>query len=229
MAAESRQGMIASMPQSKLPEFLEASPCPFARRASVPLGCLWPDPDPTPARLDELADRLGRFSADRSEDVCVLEIQGARANLRSVASAGRLLYSTLRGLRQRDPQLARPLTQGIEDPSWDFEFRGLSYFISFFGSFYPGWHSRYSGFDDVSFLLFQPERGFRRFGVSSERDDRRELSRRVHRHFTRKGKPYDLDLNLSAPKSLRYLKPVHSGEPPIAWWREASGPARANG
>ncbi|HEX6781410.1 MAG TPA: YqcI/YcgG family protein [Solirubrobacterales bacterium] len=214
------------MSQSRLSEFLAASPCPFAQRAAVPLGCSWSDPNPTPARLDDLAARLSRFSADASQDAWVLEIQHDRS-LQSLAGAGSLLRSTLEGLRQRDPSVSRPLTDGIEDPDWDFDFQGLSYFISFFGSLYPRWHSRYSGFEETSFLLFQPERGFRRFGVSSARPERSQLSQRVHQLFARRGKSYDLSLNTAAPKSFRYLKPVHSGEPPIAWWRSAPGPPSA--
>jgi YqcI/YcgG family len=209
------------MSKSRLPEFLAASPCPFAKRAEVPNGCLWSEPDPTTERLDRLASHLSHFSSDPRQDVCVLEIQRDRPP-RSITEAGRLLYSTLDGLRRRDSSLSRPLIEGIEDPGWDFEFQGLSYFISFFGSFYPPCHSRYSGFDHISFVLFQPERGFRRFGVSSQRPDRRGLSRRVHQLFSRKGKSYDLDLNLDAAKSLRYLKPIHSGERPIPWWRDLS-------
>lgn len=207
------------MPQSKLSQFLAASPCPFAQTATVPKGCIWSEPGPTPERLDQLTEFLSRFSADPTQDVCALEIHRDHT-LESITDAGRLLHSILRGLRKRDTSLSRPLIEGIEDPSWDFEFQGLAYFISFFGSFYPSGHSRHSSVDGVSFLLFQPERAFRRFGVSSRRPDRAGLSRRVHQLFTGKGKSYDLDLNLDVPKSFRYLKPIGHNEPPVAWWRD---------
>jgi len=128
------------------------------------------------------------------------------------------MHTLLDGLRSRDETKREPLTAGIQDPSWDFEFGGLRFFVSLFAPFYPATHSRWSGDASTMFVLLQPERGFRRFGVSSHLHKRKRLSKLIHARFARHGKHYDLELNTSSPKALRYVKPIKTAGAPIRWW-----------
>lgn len=205
-----------------LTDFLDRSPCPFAQRARICQAGPWTSPDPTPGRLDALAHYMRRLVGDDRCDLAVLEIHSA-GRLASVAHGSKILLALLAGLRERDPLTELPLTAGIDDPNWDFEFCGEAFFVSLFAPYYPAAHSRYSGEPDIAFVLLQAERGFRRFGVSSQRPDRRGLSERVHRRFEGHGQPYDLGLNTAAPKAHRYVKPLHSGEPAVRWWEPYRG------
>jgi hypothetical protein len=197
--------------------FLERSPCPFAQLADIFRPPAWADPSANPQRLDALAGELQRSVESGDSDVLVLELR--HTSDLDLADAAGLLRAVLGGLRDRDPDCAEPLASGIEDPDWDFEFCRERFFVSFFGSLYPITHSRCSGEDDLSFLLLQPERGFRRFGISSETPRRRELSERIHQRFRGRGSSYALRLNTDAPKVMRYLKPIGEDDKPIRWWQ----------
>jgi FPC/CPF motif-containing protein YcgG len=156
--------------------------------------------------------------ASPKHELAVLEIH--RANeLKSPEAAGVFLRDILLGLRSRDLSENRDLTDGIDDPGWDFDFFGEPFFVSFFAPLYAPDHSRFSGEPDIAFILFQPERVFRRFRVSSKRPDRGALSKRVHRTFARSGQHYDLAMATRVPKVLRYVKPLE-GEEPIRWWTQ---------
>ncbi len=201
-----------------LRDFLALSPCPFAQRARIRRGRPWGDPRPLAERLDDLhADLLG-MGAGQDEDLLALEI-GLAERLRTPRDAAALLHATLDGLRARDRSNQDPLTRGIESADWDFEHNGERFFISLFAPLYPVTHSRFSGHRSVAFVLFQPERSFRRYGVSSRHPGRGRLSRAVERRFHRQGKDYDATLNASTAKALRFVKPLSSEEGPIAWWQ----------
>ena len=201
-----------------LREFLELSPCPFAQLADVSACGPWSDPRALPDRLDDLHRRLDELCRDDARDLLVLEL--ARADrLRTPRDAAALLRATLEGLRARDGLCRDPLTKGIDSPDWDFEHAGERFFVSLFAPFYPDTHSRFSGHASVGFILFQPERGFRRFGVSSQLPGRERLSRAVGRRFYRHGQTYDATRNARTPKALRFVKPLGSDEEPIAWWK----------
>jgi hypothetical protein len=197
--------------------FLAKSPCPFALRARV-AQCTWPDPRPVSARIELLADRLRELIAGDGGDLMALELHEAD-RLRTPLEAAALINALLRGLRCRDGECGEALTEGIETDGWDFEYAGERFFVSLFAPLYPEWHSRSSRHGSIGFVLFQPERSFRRFGVSSRHPRRRQLSWRVHRRFQRHGQDYDVDANSRTPKALRFVKPIDPGEPPIAWWR----------
>lgn len=201
-----------------LRRFLGQSPCPFAQRAHV-LSCSpWPDPRPLPRRVDDLHTRLLELTRPPENDLLVLEIDRADL-LRTPNEAAGVLHGLLRSLRDRDPLCPLALTAGIESHDWDFEHGGENFFISLFAPLYPSSHSRWSGDDSVGFVLFQPERSFRRFGVSSRRPARERLSRAVHRRFNRAGQDYDIVANGHTPKAMRFVKPLGKDDSPIAWWR----------
>lgn len=200
-----------------LDRFLELSPCPFAQRATVSAGDPWRDPLPHSARLDQMGQRMHEFVGKRDSQLLALEIHGAR-RCDSVLAAAALIRALLTGLRARDATRSAKLETGIDDPDWDFEFASEAFFVSFFGPFYPASHSRFSGFEDVAFVLFQPERAFRQFGISSQRPGRATVSQKIHQRFHHHGQDYDLALNLHAAKALRYVKPVAAGDPPVPWW-----------
>jgi hypothetical protein len=202
---------------SALDDFLELSPCPYAQRASV-LRCEpWADPKALPDRIGDVRQGLLDLG-DVGHDLLALEIEQADL-LKTPRDAAALVHVLLQGLRSRDAQCPKPLTEGIESPGWDFLHGGEKFFVSLFAPFYPHSHSRFSGQRSVAFILFQPERTFRRFGVSSQRPRREGLSQAVHRRFRRKGQEYDVGLNTRTPKALRFVKPLGADDPPIAWWR----------
>jgi YqcI/YcgG family len=217
MEADADQVPLVS---DSLRRFFDRSPCPFARLAGVAECEPWPHASPTAERLDAWASFLAKSIRSTRCDLGVLAIHGAD-ELRSVSAGAALVRSLLLGLRERDPSCERPLTADIDDPGWDFEFSGERFFVSLFAPFYPPGHSRWSGERDIAFLLLQPERGFRRFGISSQHPSRDLLSERVHQRFKRHGQDYDLELNTSKPKALRYVKPLAIGDPPVRWWEPA--------
>ncbi len=201
-----------------LSRFLAESPCPFAQSADVvPLGP-WQDPFLDGPRLDALRAELSAFVGNTRSDLAILEM-GNASTLHSLESWGSWLHGLLRGLRDRDATTAEPLPTWTADRDWDFHFENLAFFLSLFAPLYPTTHSRHSGDKSTAFLLLQPERGFRHFGVSSGLPARQRLSKAVHGRFARHGKHYDLDNNLYSPKALRYIKPLRPGDPEIAWWR----------
>ena len=203
---------------SALRDFLDRSPCPYAQRASV-LHCgSWPDPRPLPERIDGLRAGLLELGGGDAGALLVLEFKGAD-RLKTPREAAALVHALLCGLRARDPSCSSPLTHGIDSPDWDFLHGGEKLFVSLFAPFYPSVHSRCSGHDSIGFVLFQPERSFRRYGVSSQRPRREQLSRAVHRRFLREGKDYDVRLNARTSKALRFVKPLRKGDPPVAWWQ----------
>jgi len=208
------QGQASASPA--LTRFLKQSPCPFANLANIRVCQSWSTPTPTPTRLDRLSRDLLLLDRDLDADLAVLEMRGADA-LKTPEDYGAHLRTTVLGLRSRDQLRGDPLGD-VSEPHWDFEFGQSSYFISVFAPLYRADHSRCSGEPDTAFVLFQPEQGFRRFGISSRRPRRGQLSERIHRGFERRGVDYDLALNRFAPKALRYVKPLHSDEPPVRWW-----------
>ncbi len=197
--------------------FLARSPCPFVDRARVFLCDRWAQPVASEASLNGLAAELGDFLERADHDLAVLEIAGA-ARIASPRQAGSLLHALLAGLRDRDPLSDTELVEGIEEPAWDFVFQGHAFFVSVFAPFYPDAHPRWSGEPDTAFILLQPERGFRRFGVSAHRPRRRLLSALVEKRFERSGLPYDAAANQATPKARRYVKPIAEGDPPVDWW-----------
>ncbi len=209
--------MLAEVPSDALRRFLVRSPCPFARLAQVSAVDPWADPEVTASRLDHLASSLERSISGDRFDLAVIEIRRAET-IGSVKAGARITRDVLAGLRERDATTKLPLTSGIDDPRWDFSFLGERFFVSFFAPLYPPDHSRWSGEEDVAFVLLQPERGFRAFGISSTRPDRKAISKKVHRRFRQRGQKYDLAFNLTSPKSWRYVKPVAAEDPPVRWW-----------
>jgi hypothetical protein len=203
-----------------LRRFLDRSPCPFARRAQIATGTPWPDSKPTVERLDRLASELRESIFGRGFHLAVIEIHKAAA-IGSVAAGAGIVLDVLSGLRERDSTTHVPLLSGIEERGWDFEFLRERFFVSFFAPLYPSNHARWSGERDVAFVLLQPERGFRSFGISSKRPDRDKLSKKVHRRFQGRGQRYDLESNLTSPKSFRYVKPIAAQDPPVRWWEGA--------
>lgn len=201
-----------------LRNFLSLSPCPFSQRARIRCGGPWSDPRPLPERLDDLHAEMLELSASEDCDLLVLELEQAD-ELRTPRDLAAMLHATLAGLRARDPASQKPLAEGVDRPDWDFEHGGEKFFISLFAPLYPASHSRFSGHESVAFVLFQPERSFRRFGVSSRRPHRERLSRAVQQRFHRHGKEYDAAQNAGTPKALRFIKPADGDDAPIAWWR----------
>jgi len=197
--------------------FLTQSPCPYALRARV-AHYAWPDPHPVSERIALLSRSLRELIESDDGDLLALEFHEAN-RLHTPLEAAALVNALLRGLRSRDAKCAEPLTQGIEADDWDFKYAGERFFVSLFAPLYPEWHSRSSMHGSIGFVLFQPERSFRHFGVSSRHPRRQQLSRGVHRRFQRQGQDYDVDANARMPKALRFVKPLGRGEPPIAWWR----------
>jgi hypothetical protein len=209
--------MLADVQSEALRRFLARSPCPFAQLAQITATDPWPDPEVTGGRLDRLAASLEQSIAARLFHLAVVEIHRAET-VGSVKLGAKIVHDMLAGLRERDPTAEFPLTSGIEDPCWDFEFLGERFFVSLFAPLYPSHHSRWSGEKGIAFVLLQPERGFRSFGISSGRPNRKTLSKRVHRRFQQRGQGYDLSFNLTSPKSLRYVKPIAAEDPPVRWW-----------
>jgi hypothetical protein len=207
-----------------LVRFLASSPCPFARRAEIKALAPWSDRSIDGEKLDHLHDGLLEMLSEKRFDLAVLGVRDPGSATAVPTWAG-WLHGVLFGLRQRDRTIAEPLTTGISEPEWDFRFDRGSFFLSLFAPVYPASHSRWSVEEDVAFLLMQPERGFRRFGVSSKRPERGRLSERVHQGFARKGQHYDLSINLEPAKALRYIKPLEDSDPPIAWWQHSYGAA----
>jgi hypothetical protein len=206
----------ASAELDTIDEFLRRSPCPFARLADIVRPPVWTEAVATDERLDSLNGELRRSIESGRSDLAILELCGAGQI--SLAEGAGLVRAILAGLRDRDRDIDEPLLAGIEDPDWDFRFAGEALFISFFAPLYPHDHARFSGVVDTAFLLLQPERGFRRYGVSSNLPHRRALSGRVHDRFHRLGQHYNLRLNTDAPKSLRYVKPIGEEDEPVRWW-----------
>jgi FPC/CPF motif-containing protein YcgG len=203
----------------ELTRFLEMSPCPYARRARIQRADPWPDIDAADQKLNALAAALREGDAsDHPPDLTLIEIHHAD-ELRLVADASRVIRTLLYGLSVRDRVLTTSVLEGADNPDWDFKFNGNPYFVSLFAPFYPPDHSRWSGSEAVAFVLLQPERGFRRFGVSARRPSRRELSHQVHEIFNQRGQDYELGPHLNQPKSHRYVKPL-AGDAPVRWWED---------
>jgi hypothetical protein len=206
-----------------LERFLALSPCPFAQHAEIMQFEPWSDRQIEASKLNRLYRALSRFVDTARFDLGVLEVRGA-GDVTKMATWARWLHGVLLGLRERDTTISEPLTEGISDPGWDFCFENGAFFVSLFAPIYPPTHSRWSVEKNVAFLLMQPERGFRRFGVSSHRCGRKKLSEAVHHRFKRYGQRYDLLLNLESAKALRYVKPLRPGDLPIAWWEHPYEP-----
>jgi hypothetical protein len=103
--------------------------------------------------------------------------------------------------------------------SWDFIHNGTAFFLALLAPCYPEAHPRSFGSSNVAVLLFQPERAFRRRGISSRSPHRNQLSDAVRIRFARSGRRYDASLGRAVPKVLRYVKPVDLQDTPIAWWQ----------
>lgn len=209
-------------PSTQLTDILETSPCPFARRGRFCLAGVWDSFSPCAAELATLAKHLRDAPEGRPEErPDVLAVFAKEPRGAGTVELGRFLLRTIAGLRREiDGPDARPVAAEIESDlkGWDFRCGNAQYFVPVFASFYPADHVRQSRIGGWTYVLFQPEWAFRRFGISSRRRDREGLSRRVREVFVASGVTYALDSVLTWPKVLRYIKPVDEGEGPVTWW-----------
>jgi hypothetical protein len=204
---------------------LRSNPCPYAPVCRYNLSTVWESPSFSRGHISRLATELKRFALGGDEDVqdvFVVAIEGSR-NL-NLASATRMFRDVLMSLRSMDSLTQEHLTLGIEDDSWDFMFEGVAFFVMLLAPFYPTSHSRHSDLSDTTFIVFHPERTFRRFGISSKRHDRRELSEKIAALFSLRGRPYRLYDVCELAKPYRYVKPVSADDAPVAWWEMTVDP-----
>jgi hypothetical protein len=198
---------------------LRNNPCPYATACRYDLAPVWKGVDFSREDISRLASDLRTFALggdEVTEDVFVLAIEDC-SHL-TLGQATRTLRNVLVELRSMDSMTKRCLSEGIENRGWDFMFEGTAFFVMLLAPFYPTFHSRHSALSDIAFIVFHPERTFRRFGISSKRHNRRELSERIATLFSVRGKPYRLFDVCELTKARRYVKPISIDGAPLAWW-----------
>lgn len=210
---------MTAPPSEPLVLLSRTSACPFASTASVRVLADWPTPELTEVRLDALAQRLDAFVAGPAKDIGGMSIHSTAQM--GLGDWSAFLLGLLQGLRARDSSSDEELSAGIGRASWDFVYRSARFFLAVFAPCYAPSHARWSGQPDTGIILWQPERAFRHCGVSSHAPNRSALSEQIWSSFAERGMPYDLELTTQAPKSWRYIKPMHLGDAPVRWWLEA--------
>lgn len=103
------------------------------------------------------------------------------------------------------------------DRGWRLTAGGEAFFGITFAPFYPRNHPRYSP-NGEGYVVLQFEKSFTRHGIDSSKAGRRRISERVRHRFEQHGQPYFEHLTTQAPKSLRLVKPLQPGDPPVEWW-----------
>jgi hypothetical protein len=194
---------------------IRANPCPYASVARLTVGTSLTESDICSCALNVLLKEFESFCyacRDDQSDTFVLPI--THCNDVEVRSWGRITAALLGQLKQIDGDDARLLP---DSDGWDFTVHGIPFFVMLFAPVYPHSHSRASELPDLGYYLFHPEQTFRRYGVSSRRPDRRELSAQIREMFVARGKSYPLQQVTSTPKYLRYVKPLCEAHGPVLW------------
>lgn len=201
--------------------------CPFARRAKLWGAPDW-DPAASPGRnlravLPHL-ERFTRISRHEHLDGFVLEIPGPGRG-ETVEVLARTLRATLGWLARHDPIRQNCLQREVAAPGWQFTFNGERLFVITFAPCYGPVSARY-GFGDCSvWVLFQPEHSFDALEITPAVRDA------IRAGFEQAGQPYDLEIMSQPLEAPRYVKPLHIGDPPVAWWggTRRSSPRRGAG
>lgn len=198
---------------------LRASACPYARSARLevidPIRLHEPRPLYPPALCFAFQELVQRNRIELLDGL-ILPIVGSQCF--STKTLSGILLNVLTMLRSYDLTNETDLLTGIETEAWDFEYGGVSFFILALSPFYSAENTRHCNSGDTSYLLFQPESSFRRFGISSSHPNRERISQQVRGIFRSRGQVYDDEVTLSLPKRYRYIMRTLPTDPPVLWW-----------
>jgi len=200
-------------------DVVRASACPFARLARLEVT--------EPIRLDGSGVRYPQTLASAFDDFtlhnCTEVLDGVIVPIEttttvSITRLSRILFSVLTILREHDRANDAALLENIESEDWDFDYSGLRFFILALSPSYPSSNTRHCDSGTTSYLLFQPENSFRRFGISSKHPNRELISQRIRRLFSSRGQVYDDEVTLKLPKIYRYIMRATPAQAPVRWW-----------
>lgn len=204
--------------------------CAFARRAKV-----WGAPDYCDDRdlvwnASRIASALRRFcrvAPSEGLDGFVVRLQ-APSQIRSLALFAKTFFHLLSELGRAnvDAGLTDPMKGDLRSPTWRFEFAGVPFFISTFAPFYRGDHPRFSWRRDSAFIFLQPEFSFDHHGIHAKNPRRAAIKEAIRLQFSKDSIGYSIPLVEQPIESLKYIKPLEPDDPPIEWWRFATGPDR---
>jgi len=156
-------------------------------------------------------------SASQALDLFVIEIRD-RTLTSTLPAFAKTLRDVLFAFAERDPLRSQLLTEGIESPEWNFDYRGVDFFVPTFAPFYPPEHTRYSQDELSAFIVLQPDHSFSRRGINSQSPHRERLTSQTRDLFESMGYQYNVNLITGTPKALRYVHPVDPFGTPIRWW-----------
>ncbi|MBZ6081324.1 YqcI/YcgG family protein [Streptomyces olivaceus] len=197
------------------------SPCPYANRGTYTLVGPMQGLELADGELDRLAAALNESREpavqDRVDAVALYAREAPDCTLTDVAA---FLRDTLDGLRARDDTNPNLIAAELaaDERNWEFEYKGVRYFLPVFSSVYAEKHPRYSGIPGWSMILFQPGWSFNRFGISRHRKNRVGLSAQVASVFAAHGIHYEIESATAWYKATRYIKPLAEGDEPVRWW-----------
>jgi FPC/CPF motif-containing protein YcgG len=138
-----------------------------------------------------------------------VDLEATPDGVRSLASLFRYLVHYANSTR-----IARKtLYADILSPSWRLKVEGATLFAIALSPVYPATHHRHT--EPASLLLFQPERLFTSFGITSS-PARPAISRAVAKRFAQAGRPYSSAHLSGTPKSLRTVRTVEDNA--VEWW-----------
>lgn len=213
--------MFANSPSHNFQRIQMATQCPFSKSAKIVPAPPWNREFPVEENLDIASRDLLVFSqiCDRGEfDGWVLEIPELIAG-RTIESLSKTVHRVLLYFRESDPSKNHRMATDFESPHWYFSYRNIRMSVITFSPCYDKSNSRYGFGNKSTFLLFQPDSSFDRFADPKTGLISRKVRISIRATYFRHGRPYDEILSECPYEAYRVVKPLHSGDSIVPWWK----------